>query len=118
MLAVDALTALECICHGLEPHTIDIANHFIDHGVTFSTFSYLPPSTQIPKCGPQQCRLLGRHPKGYTFNLADYAAYITLRDSYLCLNPHSQAALCMGGIVACLAQEGMSAMARQWQGLG
>ena len=109
MLAVDALTALECIRRGLGPHTIDIANHFIDHGVTFSTLSYLPP-IQVSKRRPQQCRLLGRRPKGYTFNLADYAAYITLRDSYLRSNPHSRAALCTGGIVARLAREEMSSV--------
>lgn len=110
MLAVDAMTALECIRRGLGPHSLDIANYFIDHGIPFSTLSYLQPSS--PKRDPQPIRgLLGRRPKDYTFNLADYAAYTTIRDSYLRSHPNARAALCAGGIIARLAREEMSNVA-------
>jgi hypothetical protein len=36
-LLVDSMTALECIRRGLGPHTIDIANFLISHGVRFRT---------------------------------------------------------------------------------
>ena len=36
-ITVDAMTALECIRCGLGPHTIDIANFLITHGVHFHT---------------------------------------------------------------------------------
>ena len=110
MLAVDAMTALECIRCGLGPHSLDIANYFIDHGIPFSTLSYLQPSS--PKRDPQPIRgLLGRRPKDYTFNLADYAAYTTIWDSYLRSHPNAHAALCAGGIIARLAREEMSNVA-------
>ena len=84
---------------------------FIDHGIPFSTLSYLWPSLEGPKRHRQSIAgLLGRRPKGYTFNLADYAAYTTIRDSYLLSHPNARAALCVGGIVARLAREGMSNM--------
>ena len=111
-LAVDAMTALECIRRGLGPHSLDIANYFIDHGIPFSTIGYLRPSSRGLKRGRQPVgTLLGRRPKGYTFNLADYAAYTTIRDSYLLSHPNARAALCTGGIVARLAREGMSNVA-------
>jgi hypothetical protein len=109
ILAVDAMTALECVRRGLGPHTLDIANFFIDHGIAFSTLDHLRPSCKVPKPDPQRAvRLLGQRPKGYTFNLADYAAYVTLRDAYLLSRPHARAALCVGGIVARLAREQMA----------
>jgi len=37
ILAVDAMTALECVCRRLGPHTIDIANFLINRGIPFST---------------------------------------------------------------------------------
>ena len=112
MLAVDAMTALECIRRGLGPHTLDIANHFINYGIPFLTLSYLRPASttsHAPKYHPQLTRqLLGRRPKDYIFNLADYAAYTTLRGSYLLSHPHARAALCAGGVIARLAREEMS----------
>jgi hypothetical protein len=53
VLAVDAMTALECIRHGLGPHTLDIANYLVDHGISFSTISSLRPSSQCLKRDPQ-----------------------------------------------------------------
>jgi len=111
-ITVDALTALECIRRSLGPHSLDIANYFVDHGIPFSTLDHLRPTSQLPSspsCLPR--RVLGRRPKGYKFNLADYAAYVTLRDSYLSTQPHARAALCAGGIVARLARESLSAVA-------
>jgi hypothetical protein len=106
------MTALECIRRGLGPHTLDIADYLIDHGVPFSTLSSLPTSSRYRKCDPQRVGcLLGRRPKGYTFNLADYAAYTTIRNSYLLSQPNARAALCAGGIVARLAREEMSNLA-------
>ena len=112
VLAVDAMTALECIRRGLGPHTLDIADYLIDHGVSFLTLSSLRPSSQHRKCDPQHVGcLLGQRPKGYTFNFADYAAYTTIRNSYLLSHPNARAALCAGGIVARLAREVMSNVA-------
>jgi len=109
VIAVDALTALECIRRGLGPHSLDIANYFVDRGIPFLTLARISPTTQIPQhpSYPTTC-LLGRRPKGYKFNLADYAAYVTLRDSYLSSQCHARAALCVGGIVARLAREVLS----------
>ncbi len=110
-IAVDALTALECIRRGFGPHSLDIANYFVDHGIPFSTLDHLRPTSQLPS-SPSRLprRVLGRRPKGYKFNLADYAAYVTLRDSYLSTQPHARATLCAGGIVARLARESLSAV--------
>jgi hypothetical protein len=88
------MTALECVHHGLGPHTLDIANYFIDHGVPFLTLDYLQPSSQGKRNSQPIGGILGRRPKGYTFNLADYAAYTTIRDSYLLSRPNARAALC------------------------
>ena len=105
------MTALECVRCGLGPHTLDIANYFIDHGIPFLTLDYLQPSSQ-GKRNPQPIGgILGQRPKGYTFNLADYAAYTTIWDSYLLSHPNARAALCAGGIAACLAREEMSNVA-------
>jgi hypothetical protein len=105
------MTALECVHHGLGPHTLDIANYFIDHGVPFLTLDYLQPSSQGKRNSQPVGGILGRRPKGYTFNLADYAAYTTIRDSYLLSHPNAHAALCAGGIAARLVWEGMSNVA-------
>jgi len=103
------MTALECIRRGLGLHSLDLANYFIDHGIPFSTISYLRPSSQGLNRGPRFVgSLLGRRPNGYTFNLADYAVYTTIRDSYLLSHLNACAALCAGGIVARLAREVMS----------
>ena len=110
VLTVDAMTALECIRRQIGPHNLDIANFLVDHGITFMTLDLLPKESIPPKVGPpgtDSMSLLGRRPKGYKFNLADYAAYVTLRDAYLSGNSHARAALCVGGIVARLAREAL-----------
>ena len=105
VLAVDAMTALECIHQRLGPHTIVVANFLINRGIPFST---LRPMTSIPAphTPPQPIsNLLGIRPMNYQFDIADFSAYQTLCDSFLKSNPSSRAALCMGGIVARLARE-------------
>ena len=111
VLAVDAMTALECIRRQIGPHNLDIANFLVDHGIPFMTLELLPKTSIPPKVHPPHTdsatSLLGCRPNKYKFNLADYAAYVTLRDAYLSANPHGRAALCVGGIVARLAREAL-----------
>jgi hypothetical protein len=105
-LSVDSMTALECIRRGLGPHTIDIANFFITHGVRFRTFQLIQdsPNSEIPPVRPQR-RYLGYRSLNYTFDLADFAGYEVLRDSFLRSQPHGPLALREGGIIARLARE-------------
>ena len=100
------MTALECIRRGLGPHTIDIANFLITHGVRFRAIqpiSKSPDSPTPPNRPP--CRYLGYRPVKYSFDLADYAGYEALRDSFLRSQPHGSLALREGGIIARLARE-------------
>jgi len=105
-LSVDSMTALECIRRGLGPHTIDIANFLINHGVRFRTFQLIQnsPNSEIPPVRPQ-CRYLGYRSLNYSFDLADFAGYEVLRDSFLRSQPHGPLALREGGIIARLARE-------------
>ncbi|KAF8960572.1 hypothetical protein BDZ97DRAFT_1616205, partial [Flammula alnicola] len=48
---------------------------------------------------------VGSRPAKYKFDLADFAAYETLRDSFLLARPQGHRALCYGGIIARLARE-------------
>ena len=106
MLSVDSMTALECIRRGLGPHTIDIANFLISHGVHFRTLERLPnsPKSLTPPVRPC-CRYLGYRPVNYSFDLADFAGYEALRDSFLRSQSHGPLALREGGIIARLARE-------------
>jgi len=52
VLAVDAMTALECIRRQIGPHNLDIANFLVDHGITFMTLDLLPKVSIPPKVGP------------------------------------------------------------------
>jgi hypothetical protein len=105
-LSVDSMTALECIRRGLGPHTIDIANFLITHGVRFRTLQLIEnsPISEILPVGPQ-CRYLGYRSLNYSFDLADFAGYEVLRDSFLRSQPHGPRALREGGIIARLARE-------------
>jgi hypothetical protein len=105
-LSVDSMTALECIRRHLGPHTIDIANFLINHGVRFRTFQCIQnsPDSLIPPVRPQ-CRYLGYRSPNYSFDLADFAGYEVLRDSFLRAQPHGPLALREGGIIARLARE-------------
>ena len=105
VLAVDAMTALECVRRRLGPHTVDIANFLINRGIPFSTLRRM---TSIPglRTPPRPIsNLLGTRPKKYRFDVADFSVYQTVCDSFLKSNPFCRAALCMGGIVARLARE-------------
>ena len=106
VLSIDSMTTLECIRHGLGPHTIDIANFLITHGVCFRAIqliSKIPDSPSLPD--HPHCRYLGYHSDGYRFDLADFAGYEVLRDSFLRSQPHGPLALREGGIIAHLARE-------------
>jgi hypothetical protein len=108
LLSVDSMTALECIRRGLGPHTIDIANFLISHGVRFRTLQRIsnssdPDSERLPDCPPR--RYLGYRSVDHSFDLADFAGYETLRDSFLRSQSHGPLALREGGIIARLARE-------------
>jgi hypothetical protein len=105
VLAVNAMTALECVRRRLGPHTIDIAEFLINRGIPFKT---LRPMTSIPAphTPPRPLsNFLGTRLMNYRFDVADFSVYQTLCDSVLKSKPFCRAALCMGGIVARLARE-------------
>jgi hypothetical protein len=77
LLSVDPMTALECIRRGLGPHTVDIANFLISHGVHFRALQRIPNSPN-PSVRPH-CRYLG-YRSDYSFDLADFAGYEALCD--------------------------------------
>jgi hypothetical protein len=106
LLSVDPLTALECIRRGLGPHRVDIAKFLISHGVHFRTLQLLSNSPE--PCVRPQCRYLGYRPVDYRFDLADFAGYEALCDSFLRSQPHGPLALREGGIIARLAREVLS----------
>jgi hypothetical protein len=106
LLSVDSMTALECIRRGLGPHTIDIANFLITHGVRFRAIQLIsnpPDSLNLPD--RPQPRYLGYRSVDHSFDLADFAGYEALRDSFLRSQPHGPLALREGGIIARLARE-------------
>jgi hypothetical protein len=105
VLAVDAMTALECVRRRLGPHTVNIADFLINRGIPFSTLRCMT-SLPAPHTPPRPIsNLLGIRPINYRFDVADFSAYQTLCDSLLKSKPSCRAALCMGGIVARLARE-------------
>ena len=75
-------------------------------GVRFRTFRHIQnlPNPEILHVHPQR-RYLGNRPVNHSFDLADFAGYEVLRDSFLRSQPHGPLALREGGIVACLARE-------------
>lgn len=104
-LSVDSMTALECIRRGLGPDIVDVANFLVTHGVRFRTYQHIKnfSNPEIPPAS--QGRYHGIRPVGYSFDLADFAGYEVLRDSFLRSQPHGPLALREGGIVARLARE-------------
>ena len=102
-LCVDPMTALECVRRGLGPHTVNITNFLITHGVHFHALQRItPPENPHVR---QQCRYLGYRSADYHFDLADFAGYEALRDSFLRSQPNGPLALREGGIIARLARE-------------
>ena len=102
------MTALECIRCGLGPHTIDIANFLISHGIHFCTLQRIsnspdPDAEKLP--ARPHCRYPSYRSVDYFFDLADFAGYETLRDSFLRSQSHGSLALREGGIIARLARE-------------
>jgi len=104
-IAVEPMTSLECIRHCLGPSLIDVAEFLLKNGTPFHTLapSSKLPLEQAPATSPHLS--LGCHPHRYKFDLADFAAYETRRESFLLAQPQGRRALCYGGIVAHLARE-------------
>jgi hypothetical protein len=105
LLSVDPMTALECVRRSLGPHTLDIADFLISHGVRFRTLQRIPNSLNSEQPPRRRCRYLGNRPANYSFDLADFAGYEALRDSFLRSQSHGPLALREGGIIARLARE-------------
>ena len=103
LISVDSITALECIRRRLGPHTIDVANFLISHGVHFRTLQRILNSEEPPV--RPHIRYLGIRPNNYIFDLADFAGYEELRNSFLLSQSHGPLALREGGIIARLARE-------------
>jgi len=106
-VAVSPTTALECIRRNLGPCRNDIVDYLLAHGMEFHT---LQPffGEALPPPAPALQPLLRHRPTGYRFDLADFVAYETSRDSFLQSHPYARRALCEGGIIARLARESMS----------
>ena len=103
ILAVDAMTALDCVCRRLGPHITDIAGFLVTRGIPFSTLHHMT-SIPRPHTPPHPIStLLGTRPINYRFRLTDFSAYQAICESVLKSKPFCRAALCMGGIVARLA---------------
>jgi len=105
LLSVDPMTALECIRRRLGPHTIDISNFLISHGVRFRALQRIPNSEKLEAPVRPRSRYLGNRSFDYSFDLADYSGYEVLRDSFLRSQSHGPLALREGGIIARLARE-------------
>ena len=103
-IAVGPMTSLECIHRFLGPSSIDVAEFLIKHGISFRTLAPLSTSSSEHRSvRPRQ--LLGHRFNQHKFDLADFAAYETLRESFLLAQPQGRRALTYGGIVAHLARE-------------
>jgi len=103
-ISVEAMTSLECIRRGLGPSLLDVAEFLLKHGTPFRT---LVPTSNPPLKAPAvpSQQSLGRRPHQYKFDLADFAAYESLRESFIQAQPAGRRALSYGGIVARLARE-------------
>ena len=79
------------------------------HGVHFRTLQCIPnsPTSEKPPIHPH-CRYLAYRSDGYSFDLADFAGYATLRDSFFHSQSHGPLALREGGIIARLGREVLS----------
>jgi hypothetical protein len=100
------MTSLECIRRCLGPSSTDVAEFLIKNGISFHTLA--PPSGSASENGPVKPHRLGRRVETHRFDLADFAAYENLRESFLAAQPHGRRALMYGGIVARLARETLS----------
>jgi hypothetical protein len=99
------MTSLECIRRCLGPSSIDVAEFLLKQGIPFHTLaspSILPLGSGSVGSSRQ---FLGHRSKQHKFDLADFATYETLRESFIQIQPQGRHALCYGGIVARLARE-------------
>jgi hypothetical protein len=103
-VAVSPMTALECIRRNLGPCRNDIVDYLLARGMEFHTLQIGKVLSLAPELQP----LLRHRPTGYVFDLADFLAYESSRDSFLQSHPYARRALCEGGIIARLARESMS----------
>ena len=104
-IAVEAMTSLECIRHSLGPSLVDVAEFLLKQGTPFRTLTPIsnPPMGNAPATPSHP--LLGRRPHQHKFDLADFAAYETRRESFIQAQPVGRRTLSYGGIVARLARE-------------
>ena len=78
----------------------------MSYGVRFRTLQQIPNALNSENPAHPRCRYLGNPvPVDYSFDLADFAGYEVLRDSFLRSQSHGPLALREGGIIACLARE-------------
>jgi len=106
-VAVSPTTALECIRRNLGPCRNDIVDYLLAHGMEFHTLQTFSGEA-LPPPAPTLQPLVRHRPTGYRFDLADFVAYESSRDSFLQSHPYARRALCEGGIIARLARESMS----------
>jgi hypothetical protein len=105
-ISVNSMTALECIRRGLGPHTLNIANFCVSHGVRFHALQLIPNSPNLGQLPVRpHHRYLGYRPVGHTFDMNDFEGYELLRNSFLRGQSHAPLALRQGGIIARLARE-------------
>ena len=104
ILAVSALSALQCLRRSLGPHTVDIARDLVSRGIPFQTFAKFKRPDIDVQSPPFTIPSLPIRLSDYTLDLGDYVAYEMMRDLFLCA-PRCRAALQMGGIVWRLAQQ-------------
>jgi hypothetical protein len=98
------MSALEILRRDVGPHSADIAQFLISHGIAFNTLSSLPkipPSISPPFVLPS----LGTRPPGHIFTLSDYVAYKAIRSFVFNRFPQVRAALCSGGIITHLSRD-------------
>jgi len=105
-VAVNALTALQCIRRSLGPHTVDVARDLLSCGIPFRTFASFKRPGRAVSSAPFVIPAPPIRLYDYTLDLADYIAYETMRDSFL-RDPRCRAALQIGGIVWRLAQQSL-----------
>ena len=106
-VSVDSATGLECVRRKLGPHSIDLVNFLAKHGYSFNTYLQRPPGSTSPRDSHVlggKIPFLGFRPNN-SFDLGDFSAYQTFRDSFLRSQPSARAALSRGGIVARIARE-------------
>ena len=104
VLAVPPMTALECVRRGFGPDPYVVAEYLASHGMEFRTLQQLPSKPSHEFSGPSTS-ILARRSLRHRFDSADFAKYVTIRDTYLENHTHARRALSMGGIVARLARE-------------